>query len=105
MGRHGAQEGCGAAPWRTVLGRRLRLQSAESTVVQFSAHGCFSDRFREVWGRSAAFFSHYRVHLFPVLAVPNEPQIQCLKTTQIYRLPVLEVSLTGLKASFWQALK
>ena len=42
------------------------------------------------------------MQLFPVLAVPNEPQVQCLKTTQIYCLPVLEVSLTGLKASFWQ---
>ena len=31
------------------------------------------------------------------------PQIQCLKITQMYCLPVLEVSLTGLKASFWQA--
>ena len=29
-------------------------------------------------GQLCSFFFHYHVHLFPVIAVPNEPQIQCL---------------------------
>lgn len=87
----------GQAPWRTVPGRWLRLQRLSSflpTMLLWS--------FQRISGQLCSFFPHYHVHLFPVIAVPNEPQIQYLKTTQIYCLPVLEVSLTGLKASFWQ---
>ena len=56
----------GQAPWRTVPGRWLRLQNAESTVVQFSAHSAaliISENFRAVvWlfsSLSCAFISCY----------------------------------------------
>ena len=91
-GRHlGEQSQGGGSDFKML---RARLSSFLPTVLLWS--------FQRTSGQLCGFFPHYHVHLFPVIAVPNEPQVQYLKTTQIYCLPVLEVSLTGLKASLWQ---